>query len=33
MMSNTTIDKQGAKSFCLKATGPENCMAAHMLSC
>ena len=33
MISNTAIDKQGVKSFCLKATGHGNCMAAHILGC
>ena len=29
MVSNTTIDKQGTKSACLKTTGDENVWSAH----
>ena len=32
MVSNTTIDKQGAKSICLKATGHEKCMVSVCLA-
>ena len=28
MVSNTTVDKQGAKSVCLKTTGHEKCMGS-----
>ena len=32
MMSSTTIDKQGAKSVCLKTTGHEKCMVSVYLA-
>ena len=32
MMSNTTIDKQGANSVCLKTTGHEKCMVSVCLA-
>ena len=32
MVSNTTIDKQGAKSVCLKTTGYEKCMVSVCLA-
>ena len=32
MVSNTAIDKQGAKSVCLKATGHEKCMVSVCLA-
>ena len=32
MMSNTTIDKQGAKSVCLKSTEHEKCMVSIFLA-
>ena len=31
MVSNTAIDKQGAKSVCLKTTGHEKCMVSLCL--
>ena len=31
MMSNTTINKQGSKSVCLKATGNEKCVVSVCL--
>ena len=32
MVSNTTIDQQGAKSVCLKTTGHEKCMVSICLA-
>ena len=32
MVSNTAIDKQGAKSVCLKTTGYEKCMVSVCLA-
>ena len=32
MVSNTTIDKQGAKSVCLKATEHEKCTVSVCLA-
>ena len=32
MVSNTTIDKQGAKSVCLRTTGHEKCMVSACLA-
>ena len=32
MVPNTTIDKQGAKSVCLKTTGHEKCMVSVCLA-
>ena len=32
MMSSTTIDKQGAKSVCLKTTGHEKCIVSVYLA-
>ena len=32
MVSNTTIDKQGGKSVCLKTTGHEKCMVSVCLA-
>ena len=32
MVSNTTVDKQGAKSVCLKTTGHEKCMISLCLT-
>ena len=32
MVSNTTIDKQGANSVCLKTTGHEKCMVSVCLA-
>ena len=32
MVSNTTIDKQGAKSVCLRTTEHEKCMVSACLA-